>query len=232
MDRNLDLDFAVSRTGVFVAAPGDLARELDADLIGDDLLRFLYFEAPWQTTAVTWRRATLKRLGGWDEALPSWQDVDLHVRAIAKGLRYMRLPAVVDHHMRWQEHPDKVSTQQHRSPAHLRAAVPLLTKLEQAVRQGPGMSWVRQRALCSLYFSVAERWIDAANLTESLACWREIKRRNIGPVWLHLTGAAVLALRVLSKPAGERIGHKWKGWARLRTNPELVANNLKNWRGH
>ena len=32
------------------------------------------------------------------------------------------------------------------------------------MRAGPGMNWVRQRALCSLYFFVAECWLERGEL--------------------------------------------------------------------
>jgi glycosyltransferase involved in cell wall biosynthesis len=224
MQRNRDLDFVVSRMGAFVAAPRDLAYRQEPNLVGDDLLAFLFFEVPWQTTAPTWRRAALERLGGFDESLPSWQDVDLHVRAICAGLRYLRLPQT-DYHMRWQEDPDKISLLQRRSPDHLVAANAMLTKFERIVREGPGMTWTRQRALCSLYFFVAERWVALGNLTEALRTWRKARARELAPAWLHLSGAALLLMHSKALPLRhlvERVTHKWKGWARLRANPELV----------
>ncbi len=225
MQRNQDLDFMVSGMGAFVRTPGDLGRRPVTDLLGDDFLGFLLFELPWQTTGPTWRRQTLMRLGGFDEDLPSWQDVDLHVRAVGAQCRYLRFPNV-DYHMRWQMDPAKVSIQQRRSPDHLKAAEELLVKFERVVRQGPGMTWVRQRALCSLYFFVAELWIDTGQLSESLRCWGLIEERKLGSRLLHGTGASILALQAAGeqgKRLGRRIGHKWKGWMRLRTNPELVA---------
>jgi len=226
MERNRDLDFAVSLMGAFLKTPGDLGSEQDCDIIGDDLLGFLYFEVPWQTTGPTWRRVALERLGGFDETLPSWQDVDLHVRAIAAGLRYLRFPEV-DYHMRWQEDPAKVSTQQRRSPDHLEAAEALLVKFEGVVREGPGMTWVRQRALCSLYFFLAECWVDIGQISEALRCWNLVRSRRLGSGLLCAAGASVLVLQGMGSPGlrlGRRMGHKWKGWARLRTNPELVSS--------
>jgi glycosyltransferase involved in cell wall biosynthesis len=224
MGRNQDLDFVTFQTGVFQNTPGDLGRQLDPELIGDDLLRFLFFECPWQTTAPTWRRPAFDRIGGFDESLPSWQDIDLHVRAIAAGLRYIRFPEI-DHHMRWQFEPTKLSVEQHRSPRHLEAATSILLKFERYVRAGPGMNWVRQRALCSLYFFVAEHWVAAGSLSAALRSWKQIRQRPLGPRALHLSGAALLMIQALGSPGrrvGGRIAHKWKGWMRLRTNPELV----------
>ena len=226
MQRNLDLDFATFQTAVFENKPGDLGRQLDPELLGDDLLRFLFFECPWIITGPMWRRTSLLRLGLFDESLLSWQDIDLHIRAVAAGFRYLRFPDV-DHHVRWQFEPAKVSIQQRRSPSHLKAAIEILEKFERLIRGGPGMNWVRQRALCGLYFFVAERWLAAGSLSTALRSWKQIRQRPLGSRALHLSGAALLVLQALGSPGrrvGDRIAHKWKGWMRLRTNPELVAS--------
>jgi glycosyltransferase involved in cell wall biosynthesis len=225
MQRNSDLDFIVSRMGAFLKTPGDLGRQQNQDMIGDDLLAFLFFELPWQTTGPTWRRQALVGLGGFDETLPSWQDVDLHVRAVASGLRYVRFRQV-DYHMRWQIDPGKVSTLQHRSPDHLKAAEAMLAKFERIVREGPGMTWMRQRALCSLYFLLAEHWVGMGLRSDALRCWTLMRGRQLGSWFLYGAGAAILVLQGMGGPGlrlGRRIGHKWKGWARMRTEPELVA---------
>ena len=224
MDRNEDLDFVTFQTGVFQNTPGDLGRQLDVELIGDDLLRFLFLECPWQTTAPTWRKAALNRIGGFDESLLSWQDVELHIRAIAAGLRYVRFPEV-DHHMRWQNEPTKTSLEQRRSPRHLEAANGVFEKLERHVREGPGMSWVRQRALCSLYFFVAESWVAAGSLSGALRFWRQIRQRRLGSGVLHVSGAALLVMQAFGGPSrrvANRIANKWKGWMRLKINPEVT----------
>lgn len=220
MRRNEDLDFVTFQTGVFEKTPGDLGRQLDKDLIGDDLLRFLFFECPWQTTAPIWRRSALDRLGGFDESLLSWQDLDLHVRAIAAGLRYVRFPEV-DHHFRWQFEPTKTSILQRRSPEHLKGAIAAIDKFERVVREGPGMNWVRQRALCSLYFFVAEQWADVGRRSDALATWSQIRRKKLGSRILHLSGAFALVVGRWGT-VGRRFTNKWKGWMRLRTNPQLV----------
>lgn len=222
MERNADLDFATFQTAVFTERPGDLGRTYDPRLSGDDLLRFLYFEPPWIITAPIWRKAAVEALGLFDEALPSWQDIDLHVRALAGGMKYLRHPEV-DHHVRWQTEPDKVSILQRRCPRHLAAAAPILEKFEAVVRKGPGMTWTRQRALCSLYFFVAENWVGAGDLRAGLRTWRAIRQRGLGSPWLHFWGGVMLRLKAFGGPAGDRLAHKWKGWARLRLEPELVT---------
>jgi glycosyltransferase involved in cell wall biosynthesis len=225
LQRNLDLDFATFQAGVYVTTPGDLHRQFDPQLLGDDLSRFLFFEPPWVITGPVWRKTSLLRLGLFDESLPSWQDIDLHIRALTAGFHYVRFPEV-DHHIRWQTEPNKVSMEQRRSRRHLDAANEILEKFEYAVRAGPGMDWVRQRALCSLYFFVAERWVAVGSLRAAMRSWRRIRERALGSRVLYWSGAAVLVLQALGAPgrrAGDRVGQKWKGWMRLRTIPELVT---------
>jgi glycosyltransferase involved in cell wall biosynthesis len=225
MQRNVDLDFATFQSAVFKIVPGDLDRQWDSELLGDDLLRFLFFECPWIITGPVWRKTSLLRLGLFDESLLSWQDIDLHVRAITAGCRYLRFPDV-DNHIRWQFEPTKVSIEQRRSPRHLEATTEILEKFERLVREGPGINWVRQRALCSLYFFVAQQWTAAGSLSVALRSWKQIRRRQLGSRLLHFSGAAVLIMEAFGSPGGgvgDRIANKWKGWMRLRTNPELVG---------
>jgi hypothetical protein len=225
MTANPILDFATFQTGLFESRPGDLGRQLNPDLIGDDLLRFLFFETPWIITAPIWRKSSLIRLGlFFDESLPSWQDVDLHIRAIAANLSYVRFPEI-DHHVRWRFDPLKTSTAQRRSPEHLGEAPRIFAKFEQIVRSRPGMTWSRQRALCSLYFFAAEQWVTLGNFSAAVRAWNCILARSLGSRVLHLTGIAVLFVRLLGFPSpgiGERLSNKWKGWMRMRTNAELV----------
>lgn len=224
MDHNRDLDFATFQTGVFQNTPGDLGRQFNAEILGDDLLRFLLFECPWQTTAPTWRKRALQRIGSFDESLLSWQDIELHVRAIAGGLHYVRF-AEVDHYMRWQNETTKTSIEQRRSPVHLEAAHAVFEKLEQHVRRGPGMNWVRQRALCSLYFFLAEQWVASGRLSTAFESWKRIRRRELSSDLLYISGVILLAVLALDCQSGsmpDRVVNRWKGWMRLRTNPALV----------
>ena len=220
MSRNLDMDFATFQAALFERTPGDLAGSANPELVGDDLARFLFFETPWQTTAPIWRRDSLMRLGLFDESLLSWQDIELHVRAIAAGCRYLRF-AEVDYHFRYVADPSKISFAQRVSTKHLAGATHVIERLEAHVRGGPGIDTVRARALCSLYFFVAERWVAQGDLSAALGAWRRIRARDLGPASLHLTGATLLALSRAGLPT-ETLIRKWKGWAGLRSQPEVV----------
>jgi GT2 family glycosyltransferase len=224
MQKNLDLDFATFKAEPFESVPGDLNTKIDTEMLGDDLLRFLFFEYPWIITGPVWRKTSLLRLGLFDESLISWQDIELHIRALSRGLRYLRF-AEVDHLIRWHSEPAKTSIEQRRSARHLEAASGVLEKFELMIREGPGMNWVRQRALCSPYFFVAEQWIAAGSLSAALSSWTAVRRRRLASRFLHLSGAALLIIQACGGPCrtlGSRVGNKWKGLMRLRTNPELI----------
>jgi hypothetical protein len=211
MARNADLDFAVFQpdplAGASRAVPG-------ASQLGDDLCRFLYLDTPWTTAAVIWRRETLVRLGLFDDKLLGWQDLELHVRAITAGCHYARFPQV-DH-----------SVGRRGAPKSLEGALGAIAQLEADVRGGPGMNWVRQRALCSLYFHVAERLAEDGDLRAAMAAWRVMRARRLGPAHLYAAGAALLRLR----PAGARNGglvDAWKRWVRLSPAADVAAQGAR-----
>jgi hypothetical protein len=133
----------------------------------------------------------------------------------------------VDHYIRISPDQNRTSQRLLTVPTHLTQAAKVLKKTEEMVKNGSGIDWVRQRALCSLYYFVAERWLELGRLSDAMACWRQIRRRNLGPASLHAMGAGLLLLQAPGSPVrriGRRVSHKWKGWARLRTNPELVGS--------
>jgi glycosyltransferase involved in cell wall biosynthesis len=221
MTRNADLDFATFQTRLFVKTPGDLNRLYTDDEAGDHLLRFLLLELPWVITGPIWRKSSLQRIGLLDQALPSWQDVELHLRALTKGCHYLQV-RVPDHHVRWAYDETRVSRQQ-RHPTHLIAAPSTIQKFERLVRDGPGMNWVRQRALCGLYFLVAALRVEVESLGPGLRTWRMVQEKRIAPPLLYFSGAALLLLAALRVPGAGRLTQKWKGWVRFRTNPDLLA---------
>ncbi len=224
MQRNQDLEYAVFMTGFFVETPGDRYQQKPGDLFGDDLRRFLSFEFPWIINAPIWRKSALEKLQGFDETLPSWQDVDLHIRAICGGLLYVKVP-VLDHHVRWQYDEAKVSVLQRRSPKHLQAASAILEKFEAEIRRGPGMDWIRQRALVGLYFLVAELWLNAGSLNSALDFWGRGSVRGLTCKRLYVSGYLLLLLLASPFPRSlsARMIHKWKGFARFRINPSMLG---------
>jgi glycosyltransferase involved in cell wall biosynthesis len=219
--RNQDADFVTFQCSFFIDEIGDHAHRVDHDLGGDHLSRFLFFELPWVISGPIWRKASLERIGLFDESLLSWQDFELHVRALTSGVCYLRFPEV-DHHIRWDNSVGRVSADQRKSFRHLHAATALFEKIERMIREGPGMNWIRQRGVCSLYFFIAHLLVTSGHTREALRAWAAVRGRHLATRTLYLSGASLLVALSLGLPCERAIG-KWKGLMRLRTNAELVA---------
>jgi glycosyltransferase involved in cell wall biosynthesis len=56
----------------------------------NDLCRFLKGDTPWQTSSVIWKKESLLKISGWKEGLLSWQDCDLHIRALCSEFTYKK----------------------------------------------------------------------------------------------------------------------------------------------
>ena len=105
LDRRSDLDFVVGPARPFRGSPethwGEPYR-IDTD--GDDLRAFLGGRVVWMTSGPLWRPSSLSSIGGWDESLRFSQDVELHVRALASGLKYEKVDSVSYHYRLSSEH--------------------------------------------------------------------------------------------------------------------------------
>src|SRR5690554_5730484 len=74
---------------------------------GENVLdRFLSRDQLWLMTGPIWSRKELTRIGGFDEELHSQQDLEIHARALAMGLRYKYFDRQPDSFYR-QNIPDK-----------------------------------------------------------------------------------------------------------------------------
>lgn len=218
MERNRDLAFAVFPGKVFTETAGERGRLFSPVTLGSDLDRFLYLDFPWQTTGPIWRRSALNELGLFAEQLPSWQDLELHIRALIAGMKYLKFDTP-DHHIRWQYEPTKTSILQFQSPDHLHSGLSIVRGLQTRLSNAGLITWYRRRALAGLIFLLAERWTWNANLSEALRTWIHAHRAGLTPVFLHCIGIVVLLvfrLRLLGPSYNERFIEKFKRAAGLR----------------
>jgi glycosyltransferase involved in cell wall biosynthesis len=193
LERNRDLDFAVFPGFVFTKTIGDRNHLFSPTALGSDLDRFLLLDHPWEITGPIWRRATLEKLGLFSEQLPSWQDVDLHVRALVAGARYLKCD-VPDHHIRWQHDLTKTSALQFRSNEHLEIGLVTVQNFHKLLSKGGLVSWYRRRALGGLIFLLAEQWMRKGHLLKGLRVWFSAYREGITSLSLQGTGICVLLM--------------------------------------
>ncbi len=79
-------DFYVFPTELFKKTPGDLSQVWFRP--ADDQLAAFLLKPSWQTTSSFWPIQSIRKLKGFREDLLSWQDWELHVRAIAKQMTF------------------------------------------------------------------------------------------------------------------------------------------------
>jgi len=94
MKQNPKIDFAVFLARMFHTIPSDGRYLWNHFTTEDDLDRFLRRDVPWPTCGPLWRKTSLARIGSWEERALSAQDWEFHIRAIAAGLNYLKIPEV------------------------------------------------------------------------------------------------------------------------------------------
>lgn len=224
MQRNLDLDFAVFRAGIFVKSVGDVKRLYHRQEPGDDLLRFLSLDCVWEITGPIWRREFLDKIGGFDETALSLQDLEMHVRALCARGKYLCLPHT-DHDIRGQADDTRTSTRHFRDPVYIEAAERVHEKLLDILVKSGLHTWSRRRALLGLSFGSAESWVRLNRFWEAVQVWKVSCARHRAGSGLQVAGVLMISLlRVSAKQegVGGRLVNKWKGWVRFRQEPALM----------
>ncbi|MEQ9063196.1 MAG: glycosyltransferase family 2 protein [Vicingaceae bacterium] len=85
-----DADFAIFPMLLFKKERNDLNLLWNTDKETNDLERFLTYDPICQGTGTIWQKQSFVNVGMWDEDLALWQDVELHLRSLLKGLRYVK----------------------------------------------------------------------------------------------------------------------------------------------
>lgn len=89
-------DLVVFPVLLFTERPGDLDilwNSLDSSR--SDLERFASSDPPWHTSSPIWRTNALRGIGGFNEAVFYGDDSDLHMRALAEGMKINKETEVV-----------------------------------------------------------------------------------------------------------------------------------------
>ncbi len=190
-DRQPHADFLVFPTEVFKDTPGDQARWFNVPTPDDDLLRWLRLEAPWQTGSVLWRRGAIDRLGPWDESLPSWQDWELHLRALCRGFRYHLGAGGLSY---WREPSGSTIGKASLTPGHLRSHERLLERMITDLAGEGLLNGARSAAIGGLHLRLALSWRDAGHPAEARRLWALAHQRGFATRIQHAIGLPILRL--------------------------------------
>ncbi len=149
------LDFLVFPILLFAEIPGD-SNILFSSYSGDDALtKFINQESPWQTMGPIWKKESIKKIGGWDEGLATWQDWELPIRAMLKGLQYKIVGGLPDCFLRRSEH-DRLSSNDMKL-SRLESKLMLFKKVIIQIKNEDLLTGEYKKAFARLYLSHAER---------------------------------------------------------------------------
>jgi glycosyltransferase involved in cell wall biosynthesis len=81
-------DFMIFPMLMFKKKPDDLKLLWNIDKPINDIDRLLWGDAVCQGTGTLWKKNRFVELGGWDENLLLWQDVELHLRVLGMNSTY------------------------------------------------------------------------------------------------------------------------------------------------
>lgn len=79
----------------------------------DDEWRFLYNDLPWCISGPVWRRSFYNKIGGFNEKARSWQDWDIHLRALSYNPKVFKVEdkwTNVHHFFRNNQRRESIST--------------------------------------------------------------------------------------------------------------------------
>lgn len=90
MESAPDMDFAIFPMLMFRKDLDDMNLLWNIDNGGDDIERILFGDGVCPGTGTLWRKDSFVRIGMWKEELLLWQDVELHLRSMLEGLRFIK----------------------------------------------------------------------------------------------------------------------------------------------
>ena len=159
-----EMDFLVFPGDRFDCEPGDLGDRWFTQ--SDDSLNDFLEGPAWQTSAVIWKKSAFEKLGGFGEDLLSWQDWDLHVRAIASGLQFQLIDGDADYYVR-RGHKSRISKQSEVKLSHLRQRSELFRDTITLLRETRNWNQRRQDLMVRRYVVLAIQMRNAGNPEES-----------------------------------------------------------------
>jgi glycosyltransferase involved in cell wall biosynthesis len=189
------LDFVVANCRLFRATPGDTPLLFNGPSDVPDLERLLMLDFPWQTSGPLWRRAFVDRVGPWDAQLPSWQDWDFHVRALAQKPRHAWMPEP-DFFYRLPEQKPGATNLGNKAltPEHVVTRRPVLAKLTTQLRVAGLLTPSAARRLAALYMYLCEtllRTDPKRYRADAVALWKDARRQRLVTWPQYVTGSVL-----------------------------------------
>lgn len=173
--------------GRIIAPDGHVERQMPlftTDCIGHQLLHSML-----STQCYAVRRSTIEAVGGWDEALPRWQDYELGARLLLGGARITAVPEVlIDVMMSGEASITGTSfSRQHEQLEHVLDLVTRHIDTSQATnkRRLKRLVDFRRLSLAATYDSEGNRDLAASLLSKAMAGLKPNRAMHRVLMWLY-----------------------------------------------
>lgn len=216
MERNRCLDFAVFQSFMFTDYPGDSDKLWNIYKPDSDLLRYLKLDVVWPVNGPLWRLQVVRDIGGFDETLPGWQDWQIHMIALLKGLRYSKVPTTPDCFVR--QHGGPQISKAAGSVAHVASKTEFLMRLIGIYRKRFQSELSLSHAVWALAWRQVVLLQEGDMLAKALQHWFQLRRLGYVDLLAWFEGA--LALILHGCPGGSR------AWSRVSRWPESVTRSV------
>ena len=193
-----DCDFIIFPMLLFHQHPNDLNVYYNIDKVGkDDFLRFLQFDAVWQTTGPIYTKEFFMKTGGFDELLPYRQDYEFHLRVLTHRPRYRKIMyAEPDCFLRKHDGPS-ISQGDARCVNKTPIKEGVYLKILRIMQEDTTYSWeCYYFALDAMLLKIAnERGRYQSNLLAALQSWKRYRRAKFLDSRSYQTGRCYLFLQ-------------------------------------
>jgi glycosyltransferase involved in cell wall biosynthesis len=113
MVNNPDLDFAFFQILSFDEFNKTVSLRINTDGSGDDVDKFIEFNHGGSTQTTIWKKSGFESSGWWNIDNVGYEDTDIHLKAILKGLKYKFGSQIPDGLLRDAQRPDRLTVDGH-----------------------------------------------------------------------------------------------------------------------
>lgn len=188
IDGDKNLDFAVFPTMLFGWEFPDYDTFWNLPNEEDEISRFLNWDPTWGIISVIWKTQSLITIGKFDENVLSFQDIDIHLRALIKNLNYSY--ATTEHDSFVREHDEERIGIHCSQPKHLYSHERLLTQLYEELKKSDKLTEERELSLAGFYFRVCNFWIQQHDLKKALQLWRKVAELKLTSNFIYNSAIA------------------------------------------
>ncbi len=196
-----DCGFGVFQTELFTQTIGDRGLLWNAFLNANDLHRFLSLDTVWLVTAPIWRKPTLEKLGGFDEEVLSFQDWELHTRALIAGIKYFKKPTRDSFHRFEYLGGNTITAIKDSRPDHLNSHKKLFRRTLNDLRAAGLLDSETRGRVAGMFWWLATNWQLQNNLKAADRIWYEAVALGLCGFRHFLGGYLILRLKAMGRGA-------------------------------